>query len=56
MGEEKTEGVSEEKTRRFALGGRAVAALSILLVVPAIRRLRAQQHQKHRRHFPIFGH
>ncbi len=58
MGEEKTEGVLEKNAHKFALGGQAVAVLSILFLVPVVRRLREQQHkrQKHHRHFPILGH
>jgi len=35
---------------------RIVAALSILFLVPAVRKLRERRHAKPRRHFPIFGH
>jgi hypothetical protein len=56
MGKEKEEGVVERKAHRFAIGGEIVAALSILFLVPVIRKLRAQQHHKQRRHFPILGH
>jgi hypothetical protein len=57
MGEDKKEGVVEKHTHKLAFGGRIVAALSILFLVPVIRKLRAeQQHHKHRRHFPILGH
>jgi hypothetical protein len=56
MGEDKKE-VVEKHTHKLALGGRIVAVLSILFLVPVIRKLRMQvRHQKHRRHFPIFGH
>ena len=56
MGKEKEEGAVEKRTHRCALGSRVAAALSILFLVPVIRKLRAQQHRKHRRHFPILGH
>jgi hypothetical protein len=57
MGEEKKEKVVEKRMHRAAIGGRIVAALSILFLVPVIRKLRMRmQHGKHRRHFPIFGH
>lgn len=56
MGKEKEEAVVEKKTHRLALGGRIVAALSVLFLVPVIRKLREQRQHKHRRHFPIFGH
>jgi hypothetical protein len=55
MGEEKTEGILESKTHKFALGGRVVALASLLFLVPMIRKYRVQ-HQKSRRHFPILGH
>ena len=56
MREEKPQGVLEKNAHRFALGGQLVAVLSVLLLVPAIRKLREQRHPKHRRHFPILGH
>jgi hypothetical protein len=58
MDKETEEGVVEKTTHRFAFGGRIAAVLSILFLVPVIRKLRAQQqhHRKHRRHFPIPGH
>jgi hypothetical protein len=56
MGEEKKE-VVEKHAHKVAFGARIVAVLSILFLVPVIRKLRMQvQHGKHRRHFPIFGH
>ena len=56
MSEEKAEGVLEKNAHKFALGGQAVAAISILLLVPLVRRLRAQRHeQRHHRRF-VFGH
>ena len=59
MGEEKTEGVLEGNAHKFALGGQLVAVLSILFLVPVVRKLREQQqHRRHKqhRHFPIVGH
>lgn len=65
MGEEKAEGVFERNRHRFALGGQAAALLSVLFLVPAIRKLRTQPRHLHRahrrhghgkRHFPILGH
>ncbi len=58
MGKEKEEDVVEKTTHRLAFGGRIAAVLSILFLVPVIRKLRAEQqhHRKHRRHFPILGH
>ncbi|HET7568144.1 MAG TPA: hypothetical protein VFJ91_09155 [Gaiellaceae bacterium] len=56
MREEKPEGALEKNAHRFALGGQLVAVLSILFLVPVIRRLREQRRPKHRRHFPIPGH
>jgi hypothetical protein len=41
---------------KIGIGRRVVALLSILFLVPAIRKLREQRHQKPRRHFPLFGH
>ena len=58
MGEEKTEGVLEKNAHKVALGGQIVAVLSILFLVPVIRRLREQRAQKqnHRFHIPLVGH
>ena len=56
MGEEKQEGVLEHNAHKFALGGQAVALGSLLFLVPVFRKLRAQRHEKPRRHFPSFGH
>jgi len=55
MGEEKKDCAAECETHMF---GRIAAVLSILFLVPVIRRFRAQrqQHKASRRHFPIFGH
>ena len=54
MGEEKKDRTAECETHRF---GRFVAVLSILFLVPVIRKVRAQQHKASpRKHFPIFGH
>ena len=49
MSEEKPEEVLENG-HRFTLGGRAVAAVSILLLVPFVRRLRAQRQERHHHH------
>jgi hypothetical protein len=49
MSEEKKEGALENG-HRFTLGGRVVAAVSILLLVPFVRRLRAQRHERHHHH------
>ncbi len=71
MGEEKKEGVLEKNAHKFALGGQLVAVLSILFLVPVVRKLRGQQEHKRdklhaiqkirrprkaRRHFAILGH
>jgi hypothetical protein len=49
-------GMDEEKTKRAcAMCGKVTAALSVLLLVPVIRRLRAKQ-QHHKRRFPLLGH
>jgi len=54
MGEEKKQHVVEKDGHMF---GRVVAVLSILFLVPVIRKFRAQQHKAPpRKHFPIFGH
>jgi hypothetical protein len=54
--EEHTEGVPEGKAHKVALGAQLAAVLSILFLVPVVRKLRAQRQHKHRRHFPILGH
>jgi hypothetical protein len=58
MGAEEKDGVLEQNAHRVALGGQAVAVLSILALVPVIRRLREARIEKHRkhRHFPLLGH
>ncbi|HXH98110.1 MAG TPA: hypothetical protein VNH40_12965 [Gaiellaceae bacterium] len=56
MGKQKETSAVEKKAHRFAVGGQIFAALSVLFLVPVIRKLRAQRHHKHRRHFPILGH
>jgi hypothetical protein len=58
MDEEKTQGPVEKKGHAVALGGRVVAVLSIVFLVPVIRRMREQRElkRKPRRHFPLFGH
>jgi hypothetical protein len=57
MDEEKREGVRGKGVCSAAFCGRVVGVLSILFLVPVVRRLREQrQHKHHRRHFPIFGH
>ena len=53
MGEEKQDRVVEHDTHMF---GRIVAVLSILFLVPVIRKVRARRHEPPRKHFPIFGH
>jgi hypothetical protein len=55
MGDEKTEGVFERNTHRFAIGGQIVALASLLFLVPVIRKYRVEHH-KPRRRFPILGH
>jgi hypothetical protein len=56
MGEEKTEVVVEKNRHTFVRGGGFAALLSLLFLVPVLRKFRAQQHHKARRHFPILGH
>jgi hypothetical protein len=57
MSEEKSEGVLGRRAHKFALGGKAAGVLSIILLVPFVRRLRAQrQEQRHHRRFPLLGH
>ena len=48
MGESKPAGMLERHAHKFALGGEAVAVLSILLLVPFLRRRHEQR--RHRRH------
>ena len=57
MGDEKSEGALEKNAHKFALGGQAVAAISILLLVPFVRRMREQRRERRQHHrFLIFGH
>jgi hypothetical protein len=56
MSDEKPEGVLERKAHRFALGGRAVAVLSLLLLVPYLRRRRERHHGRWHGRFPVPGH
>ena len=56
MSEDKQEGVLEKNAHKFALGGQAVAAVSILLLVPFVRRLRAQRHERHHHRRFVLGH
>ena len=57
MGEDKPEGVFERNAHKFALGGQAFAVMSLLLLVPVVRRLRERQHaRQHRGRFPLLGH
>jgi len=58
MGEEKSKGFNFMHT--CAMCGRVAAALSIVLLVPVIRKRLARKHEKKHifqlRRFPIFGH
>lgn len=56
MTEEKPKGVFARNAHRCAVCGQAVAVLSILFLVPYLRR--RHEHSKERRHgwFPIRGH
>jgi len=45
MAEETTEGVLAHNARKVALGGPVVAALSILALVPVVRRMRERRHR-----------
>jgi hypothetical protein len=56
MSEEKSKGALEKHGHTFALGGRAIAAVSILLLVPFVRRLRAQRAERHHHRRLLFGH
>jgi hypothetical protein len=58
MRDEKTDGVLEHNAHKAALGGQLVAILSLLALVPVLRRLREKrvEKQKHHRHFPLVGH
>jgi hypothetical protein len=57
MGDEKSKGV-EGNAHKLVLGGRAVAAVSLLLLVPFVRHMRERhrERQHHHRRFLIFGH
>ena len=52
--EEKTPGFVERNMHKCVLCGQVAAVLSIILVVPLIRKRRAQAH--HKRAVPLFGH
>jgi hypothetical protein len=57
MGDEKSKGKVERHAHKLVLGGRAVAAVSILLLVPLVRHLRERhQERQHHHRFLIFGH
>ena len=56
MGEEKSEGAPEKNAHKLALGARVVAAVSVLLLVPVVRRLRAQRHERRHHRRLLFGH
>jgi hypothetical protein len=56
MGEDKPEGVFERNAHKFALGGQAFAVVSLLLLVPIVRRIREHRHPQQHRHFPLLGH
>jgi hypothetical protein len=53
MTDEKREGILERNAHRVALGGQVAAVLSIIFLVPVIRRLRGQRRR--RLHLPLFG-
>jgi hypothetical protein len=48
--------VLDTKAHRFARGGEAVVVLSILLLVPYLRRRRGQRHARWFARVPIPGH
>jgi len=56
MREEKPESVRKGNARRFVRGGEAVAVLSVLFLVPFLRRRREHRHGHWHRHFVILGH
>ncbi len=56
MGDEKPEGVIERHSHKLVLGGRIVGVLSVFLLVPVVRRLRAQRHERHHHRRLLFGH
>jgi hypothetical protein len=56
MREEKPEGVLEGNAHRFALGGRAIAVLSLLFLVPFLRRRREEPKGRRHGRLAIFGH
>ena len=56
MGDDKAESVLKRKAHRFALGGQAVAVLSVLFLVPFLRRRREQRHGRWHGRFAMHGH
>jgi len=44
--EEKTEGMLEKNAHKIAVGGQVVAALSLLALVPVIRRMRERRRER----------
>lgn len=56
MAEEKPKGFLERNAHRCAVCGRVLAVLSVLLLLPFLRR--RHEHSKARRHrrFPVLGH
>lgn len=56
MSEEKPTGFFERNAHTCAVCGRVVAVLSILFLVPFLRRRREHRKERHGGRFPIFGH
>ena len=54
MGEEKQDGVLEQNAHKVALGGQLVAILSLLALVPVLRRLREKRNEKQQKHHRRF--
>jgi len=56
MGEEKRADLLRRNTHKFALGGEAIAVLSIAFLVPFMRRRRELRHARCHGRFAILGH
>ena len=56
MTEEKSQGFIARNAHRCAVCGQAVAVLSILFLVPYLRRRHEQDKERRHARFAIFGH
>lgn len=56
MTEEKSKDFRERNAHKFALGGRALTVLSIVFLVPFLRRRREQSKERRHSRFAILGH